>query len=404
MLRGLSRQELGPDFDERFWKRFKAETAPRSGFLWPALGAAAVSAALFLAAAPIFVERPSLEIVQGHALIQTEPNAAVQPARLKNLLNKGNRIQTDQESWVILEFQDGYQIKLNPGSELWVKDLKSRLLPGKTVFYLNRGQTLVSIGGPGHRRYPMEIVTPNAFARAMGTQFLVSAPTPQNQDSKISVLNGVVRVGRRVSRQTQENTLSVDAGREAQVSEECKDLRVWQIAERSMRELEELFQFSRQNQAILLIGMGPNRFRELLRPCAIYLRIQSKDESVSSLAEIAREIQDAVESGDKKKHLNSVERLEEAIEKQNELSHVPILLFTGAYYAYLDRYPDAARIFGYVSLQYPDSEYASLALMAEASILRQKLNDPGKAEALLKEILTRYPNSPESESLLSEKF
>src|SRR3989338_357052 len=231
MLHGLSRQELGPDFDEKFWKRFKAETAPRNGFFWPALGVIAASAAFFFAAAHIFVERPSLQIVQGHALIQTGSNAEAQSARPKNLLNEGSRIQTDQESWVILEFQDGYQIKLNPGSELWVKELKSRFLPGKTVFYLNRGQTLVSIGGADHKRYPMEIVTPNAFARAMGTQFLVSAPTLQNQDSKISVLNGVVRVGRRVSRQTEENALSVDAGSDVQVSEGSKDLRAQQIAE-----------------------------------------------------------------------------------------------------------------------------------------------------------------------------
>ncbi len=340
---------------------------------------------------------PSAEIVQGQVMVQT--NSQTSPFQLipKHSLAEGDTLRTGESGWTILELENGYQIQLNPNAEIFVKELKPRFLPGKTVFYLKSGQTLVSIGGPKHVRYPLEIVTPNAFARAMGTQFMVSAPTGLNLDSSIRVLSGTVQVGQVTHDRTVRGSQRfVRAGEETEVSRTSKDPSVRQMAAETRLELEELFQFSRKSRAILLIGMGQNRFRELLKPCAIYLRIQSSDENVSSIAVVAREIQDAVESDDQERHLAAVERLEDKIEKQSELSRAPLLLFTGAYYYYLEEYQDAARIFSDVSLKYPRSGYASLALLAEAAVQNEKLANVEKAKLLAREILSRYPESPEA--------
>ena len=390
ILQNLPKEKLSEDFDERFWKRFRA----RSGYRWMPAAAALllVSLAVCMFAGNVFLEKPSAEIVQGEVTVQPASKEVSVRLTSKRLLNRGDRIKAAASGWAILELENGYQIKLNSGSEIILKKLKPRFLPGKTVVSLIRGQALVSIGGDRHVRYPFEIVTPNAFARAMGTQFMVSAPSELNPASGIRVLSGTVQAGQ-VSGGRSLDSGSVTAGKEIQISNLSKGLLARPMAEKVRAELEELFQFSKKNRAILLIGMGPNRVRDLLKPCAIYLRTQSSDDQVSGITDLVKDIQKAVEGDDRGRHLTAAENLEEIAEKQSELNPVPLLLFTGAYYSYLAEYKEAARVFGNISLKYPKSNYASLALIAEAVIQKEKLADPEKAKALVREILARYPES-----------
>ena len=408
LLRSLPKETLSRDFDNRFWKRFDEElsAAPVLGwasFITPLKIAVpvAILALVGLMVIPhAFVDKPSVTITQGKVLIQDKGSTAVRNLRGQQILSAGDRIQTNEAGWLILELENRYRIKLHPDSELIIQNLKSRFTANETVLELVKGQTLVSIGAENHMKYPLRILTPNAFARAMGTQFMVAAPSQAHPNSMISVVTGTVKVGATQSALFGKRSVAVTSGYEASLGLRQSEVKIEKIVESRRMELEELFQFGKKNQVILLISMSPGRVRELLTPCPIYIRIESRDSALQSLAAIADDILKATRDEDKIEHIKAIHAMEEAVDNQTDLDRVPLLLFIGAYYAHLHEYEEASWVFQRIYLQYADSSYASLAMMADAVLRQEHLENKEEAEALKKKIMSLYPHSFEAKAVL----
>lgn len=397
-LSGLKEQKLSEDFDKKFWQKFEQAPVvpmpPMGAALSPVSIAAIAAPALVACVIGVFVflksDMPQVNILQGESVIQSA--SKTEKADLHRNLKTGDRIKTGPDSWVVLEVENGYRIKVQPGTELTVKQLKPAFLNGKTQFKLDKGQVLVSIGDQIHRKYPLEIMTPNAFARAMGTQFLVSAPVNNTAASQISVLKGVVQVG------NDANTVNIKQGEQTFVGKD-KIIRAETIVESKRLQLEEAFQFSKRNRAILLLSMSPDRYKQLLKPCAIYIRFEVRNATAVKLEQITQRIMEAQQKKDVVEHLVAVREMEAVIRNQNQVEKVPLLLFVGAYYNSLKEYSHAVRIFTDVSLQFPNSSFASLALMAKARILETSLGKTAESKQITAQILRAYPDSPEAKLL-----
>ena len=405
LLRKLPLADLPEEFDKKFWHRFEREKdlplveRPPVKPLMPA--AASVLAAVFLLAAVCLVpflkpEKPLAGIVSGGVEFISK-NSGARPLAVHTRLAAGDRVKTGGKDWAVLELEHGYQIKINPNSEVVITRLKSSWAPGKTVLRLAQGELLVSIGDGSGKKYPLEIITPNAFARAMGTQFVVSAPSLGNPDSQVTVLRGSVRAGQVIlNRPYERSALLIQQGYRTRITERHAPLSPQAIAQETRRELEELFQFSAKNRVILFISMSGARVRELLAPCVIYIRLEAESGLAGPLETLVEDIQDAATGESAEKHPVIARKLERLIEDQTELDRVPALLFIGAYYSYAGEYGEAVRVFEKISLEFPDSTFNSLSLMAAAILYEEKLGKPEKARELAKEILRRHPESYEA--------
>lgn len=389
LLKNLPEQKVDADFDKKFWEKFYSHTPvkPSFGFRVPAFAFASIGAVACIAAFALthIVDQPLITLSQGKVIAK------------KGSLQTGDVIKTADSAWAVMEVENGYRVKIEPGSEIHIKSLKPKWLPGKTIFQLSKGQALVSIGDQVPRKYPVEIHTFNAFAKALGTQFIVAAPIDGQGPSRVTVLKGVVRTGRITnSKLISESRVDVGAGQETFISDDSVVLKPQAIIENTQQELQELFQFSKRNRAVLLISVSQDRVRELLRPCPIYIRLESKTPLARQITAIAYEIQEAQQN---KSEISpsSIHEMEAAILNQNEIDPIPVLLFTGAYYASVDDYDNALRLFGMVQEKYPWSHFASLAVMAQAEVYRSYLNNPEMSALKAREVLSRYPNSVESE-------
>ena len=411
ILRQAGQQPLPEGFDKRFWRRFELEKdLPIPGNPWLGLpvNRAAIPSLVGILMLVLGLalstpqDRPSVNVMVGEvSVVHKNREGQSQPLELHQKLQTGDRIKVSKSGWVLIELAKGYRIKINPDSEISIGGLKRRYFPGKTTFDLSKGQALVSIGDELKRKYPVEVRTANAFARAIGTQFVVAAPSAGNPYSNISVLKGTVKVGLAQNKSDETPSLLVHHGNEISVSDGFLPLEPQKMLEKRRQELEELFQFSKKNRIILLISMSPMRARELLSPCMIYFRIEADQVIAEKLKNIAINIQEASEDQAIEKHLEAAQALEEAIENQTELDRVPVLLFVGAYYSYLKQYEEALRVFENISLKYPNSHFSSLSLMAAVILYDEKLHSPAKAVSLAHEILKKYPQSYEASEAAS---
>ena len=73
------------------------------------------------------------------------------------------------------------------------------------------------------------------------------------------------------------------------------------------------------------------------------------------------------------------------------------MLFIGAYYHYLDDHEAAKDTFARVLKEYPGTPLASLAECAKAYMCETSLKDQVTADRLYKEIIKKYPTSPEAD-------
>ena len=393
LLKGLPHEAPGKDFDEKFWKRFELEKdlPPPAGR--PEFGPVPVLTAVLLALAFVSyallarTDRPSVRISEG---------AVQSSVPVGQKLKTGDSIRTGASGWVLIELDHAYRLKVQPESEIVLENPKQGSLPSKTVFYLSKGQALVSIHTERHAKYPLEIRTPHAFAHALGTEFIVDS-SPSMAQSSIAVLRGTVAVGSAAKNgRISPPPVHVQAGQQARVAGNQAPETPQTIVETERKKFEEWFQLGRRNQVILLISMSAGRVNELLKPCALYLRLESANPASRAVESVIEDIRSASENKDLGRHLTSIEKLEKLTSGENDLDPVSLLLFTGAYYDYLDQPAQAVRVFEKVVSDYPNSQYRSLALAAAALICEQKLHSPEKAVSLAQQILTQYPESYEA--------
>lgn len=407
LLGRLPPVEKSKGFHERFWRRFELEKisavppvhAPSlltSRMLILGLGLGGLCLALGLGLAFFVPDRPSALLIQGEVSLQGRVDSPDSLATGEPL-RPGDEIMTGPSGWVILELGKGYRVKVQPDSLLRIEHLKPHFFPGRTAFQLLRGEVLFKIGLGAGEGYPLDVFTENALVAAVGTEFAVRAPTPKVPASLVTVLQGKVRVGPvgegEIDRQS---LVSVDSGYEIFVSRGIKSLTPIKIIEERRRMLEELFQFGKRNQAILLLSFSPDRVNELLAPCAIYIHLEYETGDFTAIKDIVARMGEAAREGDSEGELRLLRGFEKFVEGATELDPVSVSLFVGAYYAHLRRYDEAVSTFEDTARDHPSSSYRSLALLAAAKIYHEGLRNDARALELVMEVLREYPQSLET--------
>ena len=293
MVDQAGEEEFPQGFDARFWNRFEREKDSATPFsvtsnpipMVPVM-AGGMGIVLILAFFGFFIfqtpDEPFVNLIQGN-VSRAQKGSDLVTLSKGTQLKTGDQIVTGLSDWAILELPDHYQVKIESNSSLTINQLKKKWF-GKSVFHLSKGQVLVSIGS--QKPYPFEVKTPNAYARAIGTQFAVQVSSFVKPVSWVGILEGKVEVGKLQKKGTgYDANLSpfstlVTAGNEIYISEEITKPTEREMMDQKREELKELFQFARRNQLILLISMSDNRINELLEPCLLYLTIDMDNQEL----------------------------------------------------------------------------------------------------------------------------
>ena len=399
MVDQAGEEEFPQGFDARFWNRFEREKDSAIPFsvtsnpipMVPVM-AGGMGIVLILAFFGFFIfqtpDEPFVNLIQGN-VSRAQKGSDLVTLSKGTQLKTGDQIVTGLSDWAILELPDHYQVKIESNSSLTINQLKKKWF-GKSVFHLSKGQVLVSIGS--QKPYPFEVKTPNAYARAIGTQFAVQVSSFVKPVSWVGILEGKVEVGKLGS----DLSIPVTAGNEIYISEEITKPTEREMMDERRQELKDLFQFAKKNQLILLISMSENRVNELLEPALLYFIVENDREDLKQIPIVMSQLGKALKSGDILQQEKAIGNLEQAIRNQKELDQVSGLLYAGAYYYFLQKYNDSVRVFEDVIKQYPKSSLRSLALMAAAKIYDENLNNPERALELTDTILKEYPKSYEA--------
>ena len=320
----------------------------------------------------------------------------------RSRIGKDDIVKTFSDGGADLTIPNLYHIRMKTNTEIKLALAGSRAIPGKTIYELAKGKVFTDKRHSGMRE-PFEICTPEARARALGTEFMVES-IPELSRTRVSVLDGAVRVTSiKSDGLIPDDTVMVEAGEKTVVNKYAAPERPAVLLEDDLRELEELYRIGEKQQVALLISTGRGRTRELLSYTPLYISAGKPSFLPAKIEQIARQFSHAVKEGSKEDHLNSIKEFEEIVDRySNPKYDVQLLLFIGAYYEYLNEHEKAIETFGRVVSRYPRSSLASIAQCAIAIIYDDALKDSRKAKESYGKVLSDYPKSPEAEEALAE--
>lgn len=317
---------------------------------------------------------------------------------IKTVLKAGDVITTEDGAEADISVDNKYAVRLKSGTRLKVARLTNRLGRGKAVFDLEGGKVLVSIE-KGFKPASFMVNTKDASATALGTKFAVDISGSKEQVTKVSVLEGRVRVlGQREEKtMTFAKGVTVGLGQETEIGPGGIPQVPKRLSEEEWLSLEELYQIGRKPHVILCVKYTPDRVMQLLKPCPLYVSDEKPRQVPRLMEEAVLKVEEAVRADSAINHLEAINVLERILkEYPNQKYDVQLLLYVGAYYEYIGRHNDAIRSFEDVIKRYPDSPLASLAMAAIGVIYEDKLNDPVRGEEIFRTILKLYPNSLEA--------
>lgn len=338
---------------------------------------------------------PFLASKQGIVMAKSAGDVSWREVSLRDTFKPGDVITMRRNSGLDISLPGKYAIKLKGKTKIKIAQLTPRYGNGKARFELADGQMLVDVE-KGFKGSRFIVDTKTATATALGTKFAVNVSRGKKHKTQVSVLEGKVKVKSQYKPkkfQVTAQTVTVGSGQKTEVSTGEVPLAPQRLIEEEWRKLEELYQIGKKPQVMLLVKNTPNRTKELLRPCPIYI-----SDELGKVSELLREavssIKEAIKKGDMAKHLEAVKLLEQIVEEHPNASYdVQFLLYIGAYYDYLGYNKQAIETFKKVIKNYPDSTLASMAQCAIGIIYEEKLHDKEKAEAAYKTLLEKYPNS-----------
>jgi len=282
-----------------------------------------------------------------------------------------------------------YAIRLKKNTTVKVASLTPRRGRGKAAFELIEGTMLVSVE-KGFKGSEFFVDTKEGSARALGTKFAVSA-SREEKITDVSVLEGKVEV------EGGKELVLVKAGQKTEIPLGKSPLVPQRLVEREWLALEELYQIGKKPQVVLLVKNTPDRVRQLLAPCPIYITDEKPREIPKTLEEALVKIEEAIKTDDNQKHLEAIGLLERIVSERPEASYAtPLTLYIGAYYSYAGEPKKAIETFKEFLAEYPDSPLASIAQAAIGVIYEENLGDEVNAKKAYSAVLNKYPNSLEA--------
>lgn len=401
VMSSLKAIEPGPAFDVEFKRRLTTAIAEgyAPGILERAAGSLAETAgALARALLPDVPATAKIALVSivalslGIHLYSAQPAAPALTGRqgsvaIQGAIKPGSVITIGEGSQADLELSGRYAMRLKDGTKIKVLSLTPRRGNGRVTFELMEGTVFVDIK-EGFRGSEFMIKTLSGSAMALGTKFSMNA---SEDETKVDVLEGKVKVENR------SKSVVVKAGQKTQVSRGQAPLPPQRLVEKDWLDLEELYQIGRSPRVVLLLKNTPDRVRQLLRPCPIYITGEAPKDLPALLEKALMKIEKAIKDGDRALHLEAIRMLEEIAAKHPSANYnAQLLMYIGAYYEYVGDHQRAVKTFERVVSLYPGSVFASLALTAVAVIYEEELSLPGKADNAFRIVLEKYPYSLEA--------
>ena len=311
-------------------------------------------------------------------------------------IRKGDILKTQADAMIDIDAKGKYSIRLKELSQLTVQR------PGlahanRDIYYeLNNGKVLVDIY-KDLKGASFTIKTGNAAAKALGTKFIVDV-SDDDKKTWIGVLEGTVQVRNpALPKSYAKNTVAVEAGQKTEVFPGRQPDLPKRLIQNEWTELEELYQIGRRSKIVLLIKNTPDRTKELLVPCPIYIYDEKPRQIPAALEQAVYKIKEAIDKKDTLVHYESISLLEKSVrENPNPGLDVQLLLFIGSYYEYMGDHKKAIDTFRDVLDKYPKSSMSSMAQLAIGIIYEEKLDDKIAAERAYTQVLEKYPNSLEA--------
>lgn len=343
---------------------------------------------------------PTLTAKEGVVMVQGLRSDGWKEAGLAHKLKVGDIIVTKEGSQLDIALTNKYAVRIKERTRLRVAKLTPRHGNGKVYLELAVGKVLVDVNKEGFKGSKFEVRTPTTITGVRGTKFSIDVSGKDKPKTKIDVLEGKVEVKSRCKPGkflSAKQTVFVDAGQKTEVAMGEVPLAPQRMVEKEWQELEELYQIGKKPQIMLLVKNTPDRVRQLLKPCPIYISDEKPRQAPELLEKAVLKTAEAIKADDPAKHLESIRLLERIVkEYPNPKYNVQLMLYTGAYYEYLGYHEDAIRTFKEAILKYPDSPFASMAQCAIGIIYEEKLKNKTGTEEAYRLVLDKYPNSLEA--------
>ncbi|MBL7157655.1 MAG: tetratricopeptide repeat protein [Candidatus Omnitrophica bacterium] len=428
VIRHADREKLSTAFDRAFNQKLhntlKSREENRIGFIVtrvlqrtrevfilpsPMLARVVVTLLLFVSAYGVLthlvVQPVQIVTVKGKVMIYSHRGRKWVKGTKGLLLGKDDTLTADRGSFADIAHANKYRIRIKQNSEIKIAKLLPKYVPGKTVYNLKKGKTLVHLSKKfkGSR---FVMATPEATATALGTDFLVDVSAQPSMMTRLGVLNGRVKVVStfRPEGEPKQQQVILGGGEATEVFKGDVPMAPRQLLEKEWQEMTEFYEIGEKVQVALLISNGKYRTRELLRPAPLYISDLEPKEAALDLMKAIELIDNAIKTKDRNKHLQGIRTLEAIMAMHPSLGHKPqIFLFIGAYYNYLGMPEKAIETFRKVSRKYPESTFASMALYATGIIYEEKLNNTKEAEHYYALVLRKYPKSPEAQMIRSKQ-
>jgi tetratricopeptide (TPR) repeat protein len=291
-----------------------------------------------------------------------------------------------------------YHLRLRNSSEIAVALLPSRISPKSIKYDLNKGRVFAYYNKGQLKKKEFRIATPEAEISVLGTDFMVSS-TPMANSTWVGVLDGAVRVASvNVGdiKNIKEASVVIEPGERTVVRAGSAPSAPQRLMENELLEMEELYRIGTKPQIALLISTGKTRTRELLSGTPLYISTDASGILPKEIERIATQISDAIKSGSRQQHLDTMLEFERLVNKYpNPKYGVQFLLFIGAYYKHLGEYNKAIDIFQKVIDDYHVSNLRSIAQCAIGIIYEENLRDIPNAKLAYQKVIANYPRSPE---------
>ncbi|MBL7157888.1 MAG: FecR domain-containing protein [Candidatus Omnitrophica bacterium] len=394
IMANLKPIEASPGFDFEFRRRFEAavrERCAETAFERIARRAVETFNSAFAPKIPVLIRSAAMFLILaviGSGIYFAQPAKPLMLAKAQ-YLHIGSIVSTGNLSRLDIVLSGKYAIRLKKNTTLRVANLTPRRGRGKAVFELIEGTMLVSVE-KGFKGSEFFVDTKEGSARALGTKFAVSA-SREEKITDVSVLEGKVEV------EGGKELVLVKAGQKTEIPLGKSPLVPQRLVESEWLALEELYQIGKKPQVVLLVKNTPDRVRQLLAPCPIYITDEKPREIPKTLEEALVKIEEAIKTGDNQKHLEAIGLLERIASERPEASYAtPLTLYIGAYYSYAGEPKKAIETFKGFLAEYPDSPLASIAQAAIGVIYEEDLNDEAKAKEAYSSVLNKYPNSLEA--------
>jgi hypothetical protein len=335
---------------------------------------------------------PEIISIKGMVSVLPSNKANLMAAKVDMPIKEGEVIKTSSNSFIDIELNKAYKIRIKENSEVKVAKLNIHGKNAKTYLKLSKGRVLVNIESK-FKGKEFKVDTPVGSAVAYGTEFLVDV-NPEDGKMWLGVLRG--KVGVKSKSQKEISPIFVRAKEKTIVFSNKLPTLPTPVNAEELKWLKEIDQIGKLLVSLVLSNT-PQRVKELLEHPRFYAYGKEPLKTQKLIKEATLLLKEAVKENDRNKHMKCIAKLEKVINDYPDSSYTPqLMLFVGAYYEWLSMHKQAINTFQKLLKEYNESSWASLAQCAIGIIREEKLKDYSGAILAYQKVLTNYPDSLES--------